>query len=161
MKNITSTELQRHLFHHDSINISPRSLRRHRRKSFHPVQEILLARLTLDHHLYRVSYSMTHRTDNFHRVVFSDEKSLLFRSYLKYCMDRKGEPIPTGEICSTRTKVMVWGGIWYWGRTVLCIVKGSIDHNKYINILQQFSFHLCPLLILFSFNKIMPSLINQ
>ena len=33
---------------------------------------------------------------------------------------------------------MVWGGIWYYGRTELCIVRGNIDHKKYINILQQY-----------------------
>jgi transposase len=33
---------------------------------------------------------------------------------------------------------MVWGGIWYQGRTELHIVKGTIDTNKYIHILKQF-----------------------
>ena len=33
--NLTSEEIRRHLFYHDSIDISSRSIRRYRRKSFH------------------------------------------------------------------------------------------------------------------------------
>ena len=33
---------------------------------------------------------------------------------------------------------MVWGGVWYHGRTELGIIRGNIDHKKYINILHKY-----------------------
>ena len=72
--NLTSEEIQRHFFQHDNITITSRSIRNYRRQFFHPAKEILVSRSTLEHHLKRVDYCMTHSDDNFHRVVFSDEK---------------------------------------------------------------------------------------
>lgn len=89
--NLTSEEIQRHFFHHDNIQISSRTIRRYRRLSFHPATEILIPRLTLQHHLDRIDYCMTHRNNNFHTIVFSDEKSILLSgSYFIDCMDREG-----------------------------------------------------------------------
>ena len=87
--NLTASELQRHLFHHDNINISVHTVRRYRKLTFHPVQEILIPQLTLDHHLARVDYCMVHKNNNFHYVVFSDEKLWFVGSYCIYCMDRR------------------------------------------------------------------------
>ena len=137
-KNLTSEEIQRHFFHHDNIQISSRSIRRYRRESFHPAKEILIPRINLGHYLSRVDYCLSHSNDNFHRVVFSDEKPFKLSHTSSTVWIEDNEPIPVREISSTHTQVMVWGGIWYYGRTELCIVRGNIDHKKYINILKQY-----------------------
>jgi transposase len=137
-KNSTSKELQRHFFHHDSILVSDRTIRRYRRMLFHPCLEILIPRLKLDHYLARSDYCMTHASNNFHTVVFSDEKSFCLDHTSSIVWIEDDDPIPLREISSAHTKVMVWGGIWYNGRTELGIVKGNIDHVKYIKILQQY-----------------------
>lgn len=137
-KNITASELQRHLFLHDNINISIRTVRRYRRSHFHPAHEILIPKLTLDHHLNRCDYYLTHINDNFHTTVFSDEKMFCLDHTSNVVWLEDNEPIPTREIKSTHTKVMVWGGIWYNGRTELGIVDGKINYKKYIQILQQY-----------------------
>ncbi len=139
--NLTSEEIQRHLFHHDNIEISSRTVRRYRRSSFHPAKEILIPHINLQHYLSRVDYCLSHSKDNFHRVVFSDEKLFKLDHTSSKIWIEDNEPIPVREISSTHTQVMVWGGIWYYGRTELAIVRGNIDHKKYINILQQ---HLLP-----------------
>ena len=134
----TSEEIQRHFFHHDNINITSRSIRNYRRQSFHPAKEILIPRIKLDHYLSRVDYCLSHSNDNFHRVVFSDEKLFKLDHTSSTVWIEDNEPIPVREISSTHTQVMVWGGIWYFGRTELCIVRGNIDHKKYIEILKQY-----------------------
>jgi transposase len=138
--NLTSEEIQRHFFHHDNINITSRSIRNYRHQFFHPAKEILISRSKLesDHHLKRLDYCMTHSNDNFHRVVFSDEKPFKLDHTSSTVWIEDNEPIPVREISSTHTQVTVWGGIWYYGRTELCIVRGNIDHKKYINILKQY-----------------------
>ena len=50
----------------------------------------------------------------------------------------KGDPIPTREIKSTHTKVMVWGGVWYNGKSELAFLKGRVDHRKYIEVLGKY-----------------------
>lgn len=136
--NLTAAEIQRHLFHHDNINISLSTIQRYRRLFFHRAREIVVPRLTLQHHLDRMDYCLTHINNNFHTVVFSDEKSFCLSHTSSTVWIEKDEPIPLRPISSTHTKVMVWGGVWYHGRTELGIIRGNIDHRKYISILQKY-----------------------
>lgn len=54
------------------------------------------------------------------------------------------EPVPVREISSTHIKVMVWGGIWYNGKTELCIIDGKVNYKKYIDILANYLFPSMP-----------------
>jgi transposase len=45
---------------------------------------------------------------------------------------------PIRHITSSHTKVMVWGCIWYHGRSELCIVDGTVNSNKYMEILRDY-----------------------
>jgi hypothetical protein len=137
-KNITSTELSRHFFHHDNITLSDRTIRNYRRMIFHPVHEILIPPLQLRHYLDRIDYCLTHKSSNFHTIVFSDEKSFCLDHTSNIVWIEDNEPIPTREVSSTHTSVMVWAGMWYRGRTELCFVNGSIDYRKYIQILDEY-----------------------
>lgn len=136
--NLTAAEIQRHFFHHDNIQLSLATIKRYRRLWFHPAKEILIPRLTLQHHLDRVDYCMTHINNNFHTIVFSDEKYFCLDHTSSTVWIEDDEPIPTREITSTHTKVMVWGGVWYNGRTEIGIIRGNMDHKKYINTLKQY-----------------------
>jgi transposase/transcriptional regulator with XRE-family HTH domain len=136
--NITSKDIQRHLFHDHNMKISSATIRRYRRLFFHPVKEILIPKMKLDHYFLRDDYCMTHMHDKFHNIVFSDEKPFYLSHTSSTVWIEDDEPIPLREISSTHTKVMVWGGIWYHGRTELCIVEGNIDHKKHINILKEY-----------------------
>lgn len=137
-KNITSTELATHLHHHDSVNISPRTIQRHRKRIFHRAEEIIIPKVTLDHMIKRMSYTIEHKNDNFRKVVFTDECYFQIDHTGNIVWLLPGESPPLRPVSSIKTKVMVWGGIWYQGRTELHIVKGTIDTNKYIHILKQF-----------------------
>jgi transposase len=136
--NLTAAEIQRHFFHHDNIQLSLATIKRYRRLYFHPAKDILIPRLKFEHYISRLDYCMTHTNNNFHTIVFSDEKYFCLDHTSSTVWIEDDEPIPTREISSTHTKVMVWGGIWYNGRTELGIVRGNMDHKKYINTLKQY-----------------------
>jgi len=103
--NLTATELQRHLFHHDNIDISTATIKRYRRLFFHRAHEIIIPRLTLQHHLDRMDYCLTHINNNFHTVVFSDEKSFCLSHTSSNVWIEKDEPIPVRQISSTHTEM--------------------------------------------------------
>ena len=136
--NLTAAEIQRHFFHHDNIQLSLATIKRYRRLYFHPAKEILIPRLKLEHYISRLDYCMTHINNNFHTIVFSDEKYFCLDHTSSTVWIEDDDPIPTREISSTHTKVMVWGGVWYNGRTEIGIVRCNMDHKKYINTLKQY-----------------------
>ena len=137
-KSMTSKELKSHLSQHDSINISSGSVRRYRRSHFHPARELLIPQLTLQHHLERMDYCLTHVASTFHNFCFSDEKQFVLDHTSSTVWLEKGEARPVREISSLRTSVMIWGGIWYHGRTELAIVEGNINAKKYIEVLRDY-----------------------
>jgi transposase len=134
----TSTEIARHLFNRYHININPRSVRRYRLMKFHPARELLVPTFKFEHYINRIDYCITHRSNNFHCVVFSDEKSFCLDHTANVSWIEEGAWVPTREISSAHTRVMVWGGIWYHGKTELAIVEGSINHKKYIEVLSEY-----------------------
>ena len=85
-----------------------------------------------------MDYCVTHEKSNFHCVVFSDEKSFCLDHTSNIVWIEDGEPIPTRQISSTHTRIMVWAGVWYNGKTELAIVEGSINHKKYIEVLGEY-----------------------
>ena len=137
-RNMTSTELQRHLRRHDNVIVSARTIRNYRRSIFHPAHELIIPRLTLQHHLDRIDYCMTHSNNNFHCVVFSDEKVFRLDHTSRMVWIEDDEPIPVREVQSTSSRVMVWGAVWYNGRSELCIVDGTVNHRKSIDILSEY-----------------------
>ena len=137
-KNVTASELARHFFHHDHVIVDERTIRRYRRSHFHLAREILIPKLKLEHYLNRIDYCKTHEHANFHCIVFSDEKMFCLDHTSNIVWIEDDEAIPTREIKSAHTKVMVWGGVWYNGKTELAIVKGKINHQKYIEVLSNY-----------------------
>ena len=134
----TSSELARHFFHHDNIDITSRAIRYYRRQYFHTAHERIIPRLTLEHHLDRVDYCLTHVNNNFHCVVFTDEKMWCLDHTSSTVWIEDDEEIPLREVASIRTKVMVWGAVWYNGRSELCIVEGTVNQHSYIDILSRY-----------------------
>jgi transposase len=52
-----------------------------------------------------------------------------------------GAEIPTRELTQNNFSLMVWGAIWYQGRSTLSITTGSINSKRYCEILGE---HLLP-----------------
>ena len=139
--NLTSAEIASRFSFHFNIDISPRSIRRYRRFYFHPVFEVLQKRLSLDHHLQRLDFCMTHDTNTFHCILFSDEKLFVLEHTSGTVWIEEGQRPPILPLSASHTTIMVWAGVWYHGRTELAIVEGNINHRKYIDILSS---HLLP-----------------
>lgn len=137
-KSLTSNEIKRHLFEVCHIDIADRTIREYRRMKFHAAHELLVTQFTQQHYIDRVAFCIEHEHNNFHRTVFSDEKTWYLSHTSSIVWIEDGEPIPVREITSTHTKVMVWGGVWYNGKTELGIIEGKVDRFKYINVLSKY-----------------------
>jgi len=112
-KNLTSKEIATHLHHHDHVNISHSTIQKRRKQIFHRADEILIPHVTFDHMIKRMSYTIEHKKDNFRSVVFSDECSFQLDHTGNVVWLLPGEKPPIRQVSSMKTKVMVWGGIWY------------------------------------------------
>jgi hypothetical protein len=54
---------------------------------------------------------------------------------------RKGDPKPTREVKTVKASIMVWGCVWYNGKSELCICDKTIDASYYKEI---FTIYLLP-----------------
>ena len=83
----------------------------------------------------RLKWCLDHRNFNWSNVVFSDEsKFQLYRITQKqWGKKRISIPVPKHS-----PSTMVWGAISARGKSILAIVNGSIDANKYRDILDEY-----------------------
>ena len=156
-RNATSSELSRHLFHHDKINISPRSLRRYRRMIFHPVHEILIPPLTEKHLYDRMDYCET---------IFILLSSLMKNHFVwlirrMLCGSRK--VILSQLVKSSQLIPRSWFGVVYGimaSPNLLFLNLGRVDHRKYIEVLGKYLLPTMPTADDFCFNKMEQVLID-
>lgn len=77
-------------------------------------------------------------------VIFSDESQIVLgEKYRAYVWRTSKEAYLSQCMCPLRQRrvsIMVWGCITYYGVGTLCLVKGNINAEKYISILEN---HLC------------------
>jgi hypothetical protein len=77
-------------------------------------------------------------------IVWSDEKRFVLEHTSQRVWIEEGDDIPMREVKSTHTSVMVWAGVWYNGRTELCICDETINHQVYIRILRDYLLPVMP-----------------
>lgn len=134
---ITAKEIRVVLFERHGLDVSERSISRFRLLHFTPRNEVMTVQLTLQHHLDRLDFCMTHRDNDFRRVMFSDEKMFHLAHTSGTVWVERGGDVPPRAIQSTHTKIMVWAAVWYTGRTELHFVDGSITADYYQRVLTQ------------------------
>lgn len=117
--------------------ISPRTIRRARRGPLqrHPVHERIEKTFGDEAKNKRLSFVKNLLTMNLHYVLWSDEKMWQLDSTGQVHWVKKGAPRPTREVKVITASVMVWGCVWWSGKTELCICEQNIDADYYINIL--------------------------
>lgn len=141
------------LFHDHNVNISVATVERCRRSMFTRRREQLVPQLTLQHHLDRLDFCLTHKHNNFHRCAFSDESMIDLLGTGNYVWCEPGAPPPTRIIKSTHVKVMVWAAVWYWGRTDIVIVDGMMSAKKYQQMLGEHLLSVIPCSAGFKFQQ--------
>lgn len=84
----------------------------------------------------RYQWALKVVNDDFKNVIWTDETTVQLETHKRFCCRKKGE-VPK---CKPRpkhpVKVHVWGGISCSGRTKLCIFKGIMTTDVYIQILE-------------------------
>jgi len=85
----------------------------------------------------RVKYCLKYRNFNFRKVLFTDESMFQLNSNNQKVFKRKGDKPPQKTKLNPNSKIMVWGGISYSGKTELHIVNGKLKADGYVKILKQ------------------------
>ena len=85
----------------------------------------------------RLQYCLSHKKFNFKKVLFTDESSFQLNCNNQKVFKLKGSKAPQKAKLNPNAKVMVWGGISYYGKTSLFIVKGKLKGDGCINILKN------------------------
>ena len=127
------------LNHGPSISVSYRTIRRIRQKlGFRPVHYRRRALLTEGHKRKRLQYALDNLDEDWKKIIFTDEST--FELTDKHCViwKRPSSPSIIKGVVQHEISVMVWGGVWWEGRTKLCIVNGTIDSDVYQKIIKDY-----------------------
>jgi transposase len=138
----TTTELQHFLQRKKHLRVSSSTIKRTRRLlHFHPATEIIQPKLTKTNKKKRLEYARAHLNENWKLVVFSDEKLFTLGETRNRVWIEKGRSIPVREVTKQNYSVMVWGAIWYQGRSTLSLTTHKLQSKQYCDILDE---HLLP-----------------
>ena len=140
----TNQECADYLVRHGARRVSMRTLQRARKvEGWYQIKERVVKTLTPAQKAARLEFTSTREDQNWKHVVFSDEKMFTVKGAADYVWTRKGDPRPIRQVRNFRGsgQVMVWGAVWYWGRSTLCFTTVKINSDKYQEIL---STHLLP-----------------
>ena len=139
----TSTELADEMIQRTGRRISPRTIRRVRRHDLgrHPVHERVVQTLSQVNMARRLEFAQKYVTSDFRTWLFSDEKLWYIARTGHVHWIQKGDPVPMREVANIRETLMVWGCVWWGGKTSLHTTRKTIDSDHYIHILPT---HLLP-----------------
>lgn len=137
----TNQELIDYLRRHGAPSFSLRTLQRTRKQlGWYRIKDRVRVELTASQRRARLEFAAANRDRNWKLVVFSDEKPFDITSS-DYVWVKKGQSRPERTVRSIHAKVMVWGAIWYTGRSTLAFTTAKINSVKYQSILAT---HLLP-----------------
>jgi transposase len=86
----------------------------------------------------RLYYCLDNLDEDWKEVIFSDESMFVMGDDHKIVYKRPESPPVIKQFDEYPYKVMVWGGIWWQGRTRLCFIEGSVDAKVYQKILSDY-----------------------
>ena len=85
----------------------------------------------------RLQWARSHLNDPFLDVIWTDETSVQFETYKRFCCRKRNQPLKVKPCSKHSIKVHVWAGINWRGRTEMVIFDGIMDANMYISILRH------------------------
>jgi transposase len=141
-----SHELHDLLLKKTGRRISPRTIRRARRGPLarRPVHERFTQTLTQGHITKRLAMARFLLNTNLHNIRWSDEWSVQLTRTGQLHWLKRGEHAPTREVRDLKARVMVWGCVWYNGKSELCVTDRTIDAKYYIEILRDYMLPCLP-----------------
>jgi len=84
----------------------------------------------------RVRFCTKFKKFNFKRVLFCDESLFELNRNNQKVFRLKGSPPPTKIKYNPNSRVMVWGGVSFWGKTSIHFVEGTMKGKDYKELLQ-------------------------
>lgn len=84
----------------------------------------------------RLQSAIENRSKTFEDVIWTEETSIQLDCHRRFCCRKKGQKPRYKPRPKHPTKVHVWGGISWKGRTEVCIFDGIMDAEQYIDILK-------------------------
>jgi transposase len=86
----------------------------------------------------RLQYCLDNMDNDWKNIIFTDESMFIATHEREIIWKRPGSPMITKQVHEYPAKFMVWGGIWWEGRTELCFIEGTVDAKKYQQILNRY-----------------------
>lgn len=132
-------QLQNELKTSCNINLSYNTIRRLRRKlGFRPVHFRRRPKFGENTRRKRLQYALDNMDEDWKNIIFTDESWFIIGNDHKIVWKQPQEEPIEAEVKQHPDKVMIWGGIWWDGRTKLCIIDGNVDGEKYREILYNY-----------------------
>lgn len=85
----------------------------------------------------RLKYCRKYQNFNFQKVLFSDETIFQLNTQYQKVFHVRGKKIPKKTKFNPNSKIMVWGGISFYGKTSLFIVNDTMGSEEYLNLLKK------------------------
>jgi transposase len=137
--NASNEELIAYVFRRTGVRLSERTLQREKRRmTFRPVRELIQQQLTATHITKRLNFAVANRHTNWKLVMFSDEKIFYLRRTNNTFWVEAGQPVPRRQVKNYRASCMVWGCIWYQGRTEIAYTSAKQDSTRYCELLDEY-----------------------
>jgi transposase len=86
----------------------------------------------------RLQYCLHNMDNDWKSIIFTDESIFIATDEREIIWKRPGSAMVTKPVHEYPAKFMVWGGIWWEGRTELCFIEGNVDAKKYQQILNRY-----------------------
>jgi transposase len=121
------------------VTISIRTILRLRKQlGFRPVHYRRRPLLTKNAKRKRLQYCLDNIDNDWKDIIFTDECMFILTDEREIIWKRPGSPMVEKPVEEYPAKFMVWGGIWFDGRTELCFIEGNVDAKKYQKLLTQY-----------------------
>jgi transposase len=121
------------------VAISARTIRRYRELlEFKPVHYRRRPLLTPAKQTERLYYCIDNMENDWRNIIFTDESMIILSNERRIVWKHRESPPPIKCVKQFKQSFMVWGGVWYEGRTELAIIDGTLDADKYQQILSKY-----------------------
>ncbi|CAF2995233.1 unnamed protein product, partial [Rotaria sp. Silwood2] len=136
--NETSTSIANRFFQRTDLYVSPPTIRRYRLSfGFRPVHARIQPLINATHAQQRLHFCLSHATDRWYNVIFSDEKAFeIDVTGLVYYIPHN-RPRPVHFQSQVQYRAAVFGAVWYQGRSNLVFIRNRTNTTTYVQYLED------------------------
>jgi transposase len=133
----TSLSISNRLQSRSGVQVSASTIRRmRRREGYRAVHARIHWQINTRQAADRLAYCLAHRTSNWQRVIFTDEKKFVIDETGTVYWIRTGAPRPRAFISQVRYQVDVFAAVWHTGRSRMIFLRDRSNSSTYLRNLQ-------------------------